>query len=90
METIDDLYVFATRYGVNMRDALEKAGLGPNWAHRQRKGKRTDPAKLHKLRDTLVKMARDAGTYKPGSITHEVAGIREALNRIEAAAGGES
>lgn len=86
MEKIDDLYVFATRYGVSMREALEKAGLGPNWAHRQRKGKRTDPAKLHRLRDTLINMAQESGTYKPGSIRDEVSGIREALDRIESAA----
>lgn len=89
MDSINDLYVFATRYGVSMQKALYDAGLGPNWAHRQKKGKRTDPAKLARLRDTLIRMAKESGAYKPGSILEEVSGIREALDRIESAAGGE-
>lgn len=89
METIDDLYVFAARYGLSMKDALETAGLGPNWAHRQRKGKRTDPVKLRRLRDVLIAMGEKLGEYRPGAISQEVSTIREALNRIEAAAGAE-
>lgn len=89
MESINDLYVFATRYGVNMKDALSESGLGSNWAHRQKKGKRTDPVKLARLRDTLIRTAKESGAYKPGSVADEVAGIREALDRIESAAGVE-
>lgn len=93
-ENIEDLYIFAKRYGVNMKPALELAGFDPNFASRwlkrwKKDGCSPDPAKLAKLRNSIITLAKQSGTYKPGSITHEVAGIREALNRIEAAAGDE-
>lgn len=89
MDTIFDLYIFASRHGVSMQDALRDAGLGPNWAHRQRNSRRVNHANLAKLRAALIRIATDSGAYKPGSIPDEVAGIREALNRIEIAAGVE-
>lgn len=93
MENIEDLYIFAKRYGVDMKSALIEAGLGPNFAHRWLKKWRENrahpsPDRLRALRDTLIRMAKESGTYKPGSISDEVAGIREALDRIESAAGG--
>lgn len=90
MDTIHDLYTFAAKYRIHMQSALKRANLSPNYAHRLRSGvhKSPDAEKFRRLRDTLIRMAKESGAYKPGSISDEVAGIREALDRIESAAGG--
>lgn len=104
MDTIHDLYTFAAKHRIEMRDALTHAGLGPNWASRARSGRTVSPSpdKFNRLRRSLFDIAIQNGTMPAGIndpeqagkvgaselVRGEVASIRESLARIEAAAGG--
>lgn len=104
MDTIHDLYTFAAKHRIEMRQALSHAGLGPNWASRVRSGRteRPHPKKFDSLRRALFDIAIENGTMPAGIDSPEQAGqvgaaelvrgevtsIRESLAKIEAVAGG--
>lgn len=104
MDTIHDLYAFAGKHNIRMQDALKRASLGSNYAHRLRSKTHAGPhmEKFNLLRKALYAIAIENGTMPAGVddpdkagqigaaalVRGEVAAIRESLERIEAAAGG--
>lgn len=103
MDTIHDLYTFAAKHRIEMRDALSRAGLGPNWASRARSGRTTSPSaeKFKRLRRALFEIAGENGTLPTGVtpdsagqigafdlVRSDIAVIRERLASIELSIGG--
>ena len=105
MDTIQDLYDFSDQHDITMQDALKRAGLGQNYAHRLKSKTHAGPhmEKFNRLRKALYAIAIENGTMPAGVddpdkagqigaaalVRGEVAAIRGSLERIEAAAGGE-